>query len=358
MNLLRCLLPGLAILAVSSPAGYSIFSPAAIGNLPKAAGSTTAQRVIAAADSALTVAPTPMPRVHTEGTLPHKGIRDESLAAERDWGHMLDLALAYRLTGTRKYLDAEARFLGAWMAVYKPSLNPIDETPMDQVLIAFDLTQADLPADLQASTTTFLRAMAEGYLGYIEGHPDRHNAENWQSHRIKLATMAAFALGDEDLIRRAKKGFELQIGMNIRPDGSVEDFYKRDALHYVTYDLDPLQMAALTAKSHGQDWFHYRSPEGSSLASAVDWLLPYASGEKPHEEFVHSTVGFDAARNKAGEKSYAGPWDPQNSLRTLALAATLDSKYDAPFQALAEQGKGQVPVWIRLLRDASKSPGG
>jgi hypothetical protein len=348
------LLLGFTVLPYVGSPEYAVFSPSAIAKISKSEGLKPALKIFSNADSALANTPSPMPRVHTEGTLPHKGIRDESIAAERDWGHMLDFALAYRLSGDRKYLDAETRFLGAWMAVYKTSLNPIDETPLDQVVIAFDLTRGDLPEDLQARTISLLRTMAEGYLGFVESHQDHRNAENWQSHRIKLATLAAYAVDDPMLIRRARRVFQVQIGANIRPDGSVEDFYKRDALHYVTYDLEPLEMAALAAQTHGQDWFHFKSPEGSSLVSAVDWLLPYATGKKTHEEFVHSTVGFDAARNQAGEKGYSGQWDPQNSLRTLALAAALDPDYLKPLQTLESEGRGQIPFWIWLLDNASR----
>ena len=84
--------------------------------------------------------------------------------------------------------------------------------------------------------------------------------------------------------------FLRHLSVNIAPDGEVVDFAKRDALHYVTYDLEPLTVAALAAKAHGQDWMHEQSVTHSSVAAGVDWLVPYARGEKTHEEFVHSHV--------------------------------------------------------------------
>jgi hypothetical protein len=90
----------------------------------------------------------------------------------------------------------------------------------------------------------------------------------------------------------------------------VFDFHERDAIHYVTYDLDPLMMAALSAQAHGQDWFAWKSPAGANLPGALDWLAPYAKGEKVHIEFANSKIQFDRDRAAAGQKEYAPhPWD-------------------------------------------------
>ncbi len=70
----------------------------------------------------------PLAKLHTEGTLPHEGIYDESVEAEKDLGLMRDAALAWRATGDERYLRLVDRFLFAWVTTYQPSFNPIDET--------------------------------------------------------------------------------------------------------------------------------------------------------------------------------------------------------------------------------------
>ncbi|HEY0307355.1 MAG TPA: alginate lyase family protein [Acidobacteriaceae bacterium] len=352
---MRRYLAGLVVLGWVAMAGaqtqpYALVSPGMAAQMKGLGASEAARKIMSAAGGQAKATPTPMAHVHTEGTLPHQGIRDESIVAERDWDRMLNLGLAYRLSGgDRKYLQGEAKFLAAWMGMYKADLNPIDETRLDTVFMAFDLTRADLPAKVQADTLALFATMADGYLAFVEKHPCGKQAENWQSHRIKLATLAAYELGDAARIARAKTAFETQVGCNVRADGSVEDFYKRDALHYVAYDLEPLLTTALAAKAHGEDWFHWKAPSGSSVAGAVDWLLPYASGAKTHEEFVHSSVSFDAARDKAGEKGYSGLWDAKGGVTTLALAAAADAKYAEPSRRLNARVGAQSPVWIQLL---------
>ncbi|MEP9358161.1 alginate lyase family protein [Sphingomonas sp. KR3-1] len=308
-----------------------------------------ARRVIARANAALARAPGAIPELHTEGTLPGKGIREISLKAKEDQGIVIALALAWRLTGDRRYLDQTARYLENWADIYRMSFNPIDETGFDTLILATDLTRADLAPALRAKMDGFWRKMAAGYLDAMDGKPKNAHT-NWQSHRIKLATLAAFAVGDAKLIDRARAAFRKHVGSNIQPDGSVFDFHERDALHYVTYDLDPLEMAALAARTHGEDWFGWKSPSGSSLASALKWLEPYATGEKTHVEFVHSQIAFDRERAAAGQKEYAAhAWDPGAAVNTYALAARIDPAYRDFAATLAARTGRQPAEWLSLF---------
>ena len=336
----------LALGATPALAGdYAILGGAYAKAAPRDA---TADKVIAAAKVALTRPPGAIPQLHTEGTLPGKGIREISLKAKEDQPVVLNLALAWRLTGDRAYLDQAGRYLEAWADIYQPSFNPIDETGFDTLLMAYDLTEADLPAATRAKVDGFWRKMAVGYLDAMDAKPKNFET-NWQSHRVKLATMAAFQTGDAKVIDRARAAFQAQITANLRADGTVFDFHERDALHYVTYDLDPLMMAAISAKAHGEDWLTWKSAQGVSLAGALDWLAPYAKGEKVHVEFANSKIQFDRDRAAAGQKEYAPhPWDVTNAVGTYALASLLDPRYGGLRDDLVARTGRQPSPWIRF----------
>jgi hypothetical protein len=210
---------------------------------------------------------------------------------------------------------------------------------------AYVLTSAGLPASTRDATRAWLRKLGEGYIQRIAAFHDPNPdtaTNNWQSHRVKLVTLVAAALGDQAMLKTARGLFERQVADNIRPDGEVTDFAERDALHYVVYDLQPLVAAALAAKPFGGDWLHYASPEGASLAKALDWLRPYAMGGKTHEEFVHTHVKFDRDREQAGEKGYSGTWDPKSAASLYWLAAALDPDY----LPVARQLSAEPPDWI------------
>src|ERR1700758_4154791 len=57
--------------------------------------------------------PHALAKLHTEGTLPHEGIYDQSVEAEQDLDLMRDAALAWRATGDERYLRLVDRFLFA-----------------------------------------------------------------------------------------------------------------------------------------------------------------------------------------------------------------------------------------------------
>lgn len=325
--------------------GFAICAPARAGAVQTPTG---ARAAIERARANLTRPPAPLPRLHTEGTLPGHGIRDISIKAKADHPITLDFALAWRLTGDRAYLEQTGRYLTAWADVYEMSFNPIDETGFDALILAYDLTRADLPASTQTKMDGFWRRMASGYLDAMDAGP-RNAHTNWQSHRIKLAAMSAFSTGDPALIARARKSYEAQVAANLNPDGTTFDFHERDALHYVTYNFDPLLMANLAAKANGQDWFDYRAASGSSLPHSLDWFAAYARGDKTHIEFANSKIQFDRDRAASGQSEYAPhPWKPSAAVNTFAYAAALDGRYAALSRQLSARHERPAPAWMSV----------
>ena len=344
---LLLLAPALLLAAPATATDYALLGPRfAAGKQDDA----VSKAVIARARAALSRPPGAIPQLHTEGTLPGKGIREISLEAKADQPIMLDLAMAWRLTGDRAFLDQAGRYLDDWARTYQLSFNPIDETGFDRMAMACDLTEADLPRDMRARLDAFWRRMAAGYLDAMDAGP-KNAGTNWQSHRVKLATMAAFRTGDSKLIARARTAYRKQVASNLRPDGSTFDFEERDALHYVTYDLEPLAMAALTAKAHGEDWYGWTAPGGASLPKSLEWLVPYAQGSKTHIEFVNSKIQFDRDRAAAGQDEYAPhPWKPGAAIDLYRIATLLDPRFGALSDTLAAQGKRGPEAWVSLFK--------
>lgn len=336
-----------ALLASPQPAvgqaAFALISPDSVAALRTKSKTPDARSVIRAANAAARREPHALPQVHTEGTLPHEGIYDESREAMRDWSAMRDLALGFALTGDEMYLRAVTRYFTAWLDVYRASLNPIDETGLDNVILAYDLAGKALPDDLRRKMAELMHALATGYLGVQPNTRKGTTVNNWQSHRVKLITLSAFALNDPVLIKSAQRAFQAQLDYNLRPDGSTVDFEQRDALHYVVYDLEPLLMAALAAKAHGLNWYGMKSRHGASLETALQWLEPYAAGERTHQEFAHTTVEFDRTRAKAGLPGFSGRWDPKIGAMLYQMAGRLNPRWTT----LATQ-LGPATPWLTL----------
>lgn len=325
-------LAALAIAAIGSPVSATT-PPAPRWWCPLATPATAVRdpRLLAAAMGQRDTPPQPMAHVHTQGLLPGQGIHDASAAAERDWPRALRAAVAWRMGGDPALLHQVAHYLDAWSGTYQPDFNPIDETNLGQLFQAWALTRGALPAATNAAMAGLARRMAEGYLARLQaktGSTYINDINNWQSHRIKLLAITATTLGDPVLVTAARQWLMTQVAANIQPDGRTVDFVQRDALHYVTYDLEPLVQAALALTPYGNgNLLDARSATGSSLAAALAWLAPYADGQRTHQEFVHTSEPFDIEREKAGLKGYSGRWNPHNAATLYAYAAVLAPGY-------------------------------
>ena len=308
----------------------------------KAASDGERSQAIALARAALPRFPHAMVHVHTEGLLPHQGTRDESTQAEQDWSAARDLAVGYCVTGQQVYLDHADAILSAWLKVYQPNFNPIDETNLEQLFLAADIVDTAMPAPLFAQWQGFAGKLSAGYAQEIDKHAAA--ADNWQSHRLKLAAMAAYTAVDTGAIGHVESAFTAQVGANVTSTGEVTDYRQRDALHYVVYDLQPLVMAALAAHDHGENWYGITASTGSTLGSALQWLSPYADGRQTHQEFQNSSVPFDAARRDAGEAGFSGSWKPQGSALLYLYASALDRQWGE----LAFRLGGTPKLWQRL----------
>ena len=308
----------------------------------KAASEGERAQAIHLAQAALSRFPHPMPHVHTDGLLPHQGARDESLLAEQDWSAARDLAVGYCVTNQQVYVDHADAILAAWLREYQPSFNPIDETNLEQLFLAADILDNAMPADLFAQWQVFAGRLSAGYLEQIDKHAA--TADNRQAQRLKLATMGAYLLADSGAIGHAQSAFTTQLGANINAGGDVTDFTKHDALRYAVYDLEPLVMAALVSHDHGENWYGITASNGSTLALALQWLSPYATGAQTHLEFQNTSVPFDAARRDAGVAGYAGQWQPQGSALLFLYASALDRQWGE----LAFNLGGTPKLWQRL----------
>jgi hypothetical protein len=331
---------------------FALISDVDINRLGEAKGSEMAAFALRRAERVNGRAPKPMETIHVEGTLPHHGIYDQSNEAKQDWAAALDLALAGRLSENRQWLEQSAKILDAWLPVYRPSFNPIDETELHRIFLALDLLPIQVKLPILPTFVKFSQGLAAGYIDRMPRIKGGTATNNWQSHRIKLATLAAFMSGDRPLIDAARKSFAKQLSDNITSDGSVIDFYQRDALHYVVYDLEPLLMAALAARAHGEDWYQLKGSSGAGLKQALRWLEPYAMGIKSHEEFANTTIKFDRERAAAALTGFSGLWDPSSAQDTYALAARLDTDFVALSHKLMPGFTGKLrptSPWLHLV---------
>lgn len=304
-------------------------------------------------NQALKEKPNPIQTISTEGKLKGDPVKTATQLSIKDFSKIYSLAVRYKITEQQQYLDKAIEFMLAWARINHPGGNPINDTNLDPLIEAYQIIKQHIPRDAHQEILAWLKATATAE---IESTPKNQNKgtafNNWNSHRLKIIGEIGFATGDNKFQQFAIEGLKKQLAVNLLPDGSSIDFKLRDALHYHVYDLEPLLTLSIAIKrATGEDFYNYQSETGSSLKKSVEWLVPFLTGEKTHEEFVHSTVDFDLKRANNGEAGYQKGtlFNPLNGLRTLAVAGYFDPAYDELYKRVKGDSKSDAD-WLRFYR--------
>ncbi|MCL5097152.1 MAG: alginate lyase family protein [Candidatus Omnitrophica bacterium] len=305
------------------------------------------------ADASLDDSGNPVAQIETAGKLQSDPAKARSLASLVDMKKLYALGYAYAVTSNNAYSSAARRIILHWAEVNQPTGVPIDETKLEPLFIAYDLTRNAFSDSDQAKVGKWLHCIAD-----MEQQTARAKSvtamNNWNSHRLMIVGLIGFLLRDQRLIDYAVSGFRWQIEVNLLPDGSSFDFHERDALHYHCYDLEPLLTLAIAASQNGFDLFHYQAPSGASLPRSVAFLVPYCTGKKTHIEWVHSKVAFDRQRAGAGEKKFApgSTFDPREGRKVFELASYFNQEYRQLVSTLTHGKPTMYPTWQTVLDDA------
>lgn len=338
MTIKKILLPVLFVSALgfTASAQYASLSNdefAKLGEIIKqdAGAKSTFAKFQATADRALTETPNPIEEITSEGMLAGHPDKIKSLKAVEDADKVYALALVFKLQHNKAALNKAVEYLLAWSKVNKSSGDPIDETKLEDMYSGYDMIRNDINADARKAIDNWLQSIADGELNSEYARGDKGTAiNNWNSHRIKIIAMIAYSLHIEKYNMLIQDLIKKQIAINLYADGSGHDFKERDALHYHLYTLEPLVMAAITIyRATGKDYFNYISDTKSSIKKSMEFFVPFYTGEKTHGEFLNSTVEFDKARARNGEKGYEAGAKFKASTGTylMELASYFDKKY-------------------------------
>lgn len=287
-------------------------------------GPEVAERIVRDASVAAKARPQAVSRLQMEGRLPSAPAAVQSRSALGDFDKVRTLAHAWQLSGNEGFLRAARNLLLAWATTYRTQGNPIDEAHLPVLVEGYALLRREIHGDDRLVIDGWLEAIYRGHVGKLRAS---RMMDNWRSHRIHIAAAIAFALEDAQGLAEVHEHFRTQVLRNIGPDGATSDFRKRNAIHYAVYTLEPMVATALlfaSAGLHEPD----RDPDvARRLKAALDWLVPYARGERTHREFDPPRTAIDGRRAAAGVPGFSGPWNPAGARDLFWLAAYLDGRY-------------------------------
>ena len=257
------------------------------------------------------------------------------------------LALAYYFSGDEKYAEKSAQMIRAWFFDEATKMNP--NCMYAQIRLGHPLDEAssgvletnrvrkviDADALLSGSKNwsaddhTRLQAWCRQFLDYLltskQGKAERKQPNNHGSWFALQAGTYALYLGDEKAAKDLLgESIQKRIASQIEPDGKQPfELVRTKAYDYSRYNLEALTQIAFLAKRIGIDHWNFKSDDGRSLRVALEWLAPYASGEKPWD-------GQQITEPKMAE-----------TMRVYRVAAKAyrDEKFEKVVQAAKQRGK-------------------
>lgn len=212
------------------------------------------------------------------------------------------LALVWYLTGDEKYAAKAAVLIRHWFFNGETKMNPnleyaqaipgINSGRGIGIIETRTLTgvadAAGLLANSRSWTEADTRALQQWYSQYLHWmltskngdheHAAKNNHGTW--FYMQAIDFALFT-GDKEkalaLVNESKKRLDSQLTGDGRWPLELE---RTNALGYSTFNTLAWFQVAKLAENIGVDLWHYKTPAGASLQTAVDWLLPFVLQEK------------------------------------------------------------------------------
>jgi hypothetical protein len=213
------------------------------------------------------------------------------------------LALAYYFTATEDYAKHATTMLQVWFLDVATRMNPnlryaqtipgrnagraagiIETHNLPDLIDSVGLLAGSAAwsqahqRQLQSWFTAFLTWLLEGTEGRAEAQAE-NNHGSW--YDVQVASFGLFT-DRRDLAARVLSEIpRKRIARQIRPDGSQPlELARADSWRYSLFNLQALFEAAALGDHLGIDLWNFETADKRSIRKALDWLIPFATGEK------------------------------------------------------------------------------
>lgn len=296
--------------------------------------------------------PRPLAMIAYEGRL---NTDPERIAAVRHLQDMDNTAALFELwqaTGDADLAQRCRLFIQRWASVYVPNGNDVNENKLMPLLVAYEALRPGFDVEARSQIDAWVRRLATLHLPKVRDH--RGATGNRYAKRLRLVMTAGLILDQPEWIAEAIAGFRALVERALFADGTSHDLRERDTLTYHTTTLRPLLDLALLTRRRGEDLYAWQAPGGGSLKKSVDYVRPYATGEKTRKEWVNSTVEIDRQRAAAGIAHYqpGSLYDPQQSISLLEQAELFDAPLGPIVAKLYGRPDVRFPSW-RIVVNAA-----
>ena len=278
--------------------------------------------------------PKGLPYVLRDGETNPETKKYDSARLEKMCHNVEVLTQAYYLTGEEAYAAQAARQLRFWFLNPDTRMNPkleyaqmvkgknqgsrwglIDTWRLIFVVDGVAMLEGSkswTPSDTSAMQKWFadyLVWLRTSDLGKAEANANNNHGVYYD---LQLADFALFT-GQTNLAREVlAEAANRRIQTQIEPDGSMPmELERTKSLFYSLFNLNAFFTLARLGEIVDVDLYNYRTADGRSLRSALNWMAPYATGKKPwdhrqitRENFAAIVWVFRQAANAYHEPGY------------------------------------------------------
>jgi hypothetical protein len=221
------------------------------------------------------------------------------------------LALAWYFTGEERYAAKAAAMLHTWFFDSATKMNPnldyaqaipgINNGRGIGIIESRTLTGiADAAGLLEGSaswTATDKEQLKDWYIRYLqwmlsskngnEEHAAKNNHGTW--YYVQVVDFALFT-GQRELARKLVEESKRRLDSQITKEGKQPlELERTNALGYSTFNLRAWFELATLAEQTGVDLWQYTNARGAGLRTALEWLYPYALGQK---KWTYQQIGI------------------------------------------------------------------
>jgi hypothetical protein len=301
----------------------------------------------------LNAEPHPLAVIHYEGLVNSDPRRIATVKKLREMGDVARLVRYWQVSADANAAATLRRFILAWTSTYKLTGNDVNENKFRPLLVAYHALRSSFDRVDRDKVDKWV-----GELGRLHAKAvkkSRHFTNRYGKH-VRLTALAGMILGRDEWIDTAREGVKRFVRKSLRKDGTSEDLERRDTLTYHASALRPPIELAMLSGPEGRKLYIWESPKGGSLKKSVDYVVPYALGEKTRREWTNSKVALDRRRAEAGLDKYKPGklYEPKQALTLMEEASYFDTGLLKVVKHLTESEADRFPTWQALINEACR----
>lgn len=297
--------------------------------------------------------PDPLRVIHYEGLVNTDPRRIETVKHLHDMANASRLMKYWQTSADLRAAETLKTYILAWARTYELTGNDVNENKLYPLLVAYHALRNSFSAEERHEVDAWVETL--GRLHYDAVKNSDHLTNRYAKH-LRLSAITGRIMNEKDWIKAAYEGIKRFVSHSLYKDGSSLDLKRRDTLTYHGSALKPPLELAILAGEEGRALYEWTSERGGSLKKSVDYVVPYAMGEKTRKEWVNSKVGLDHRRAEAGLEHYRKGrlYKPKSALELMELASYFDPELMRVVRHLADSGAERFPTWQTLINEAAR----